>query len=543
MTAVRTAPYEVHRASPVLGAEIVGVDLNDELDDETAERLRDDFREHKVLVFRDQHLSPDAHVRAVSIFDEPFDHPLWRYRHPDNRLVYVFDLDKAGGAATWHVGGTWRNPPFNIESLTYQVVPEVGGRTLWADLQAAYDGLSEPVKELLESVSAVYSAYPGDGTYDRPPVTETVEHPVVVAHRDTGRKGLFISSSAHPPHRHRAGRRRRTAAVPADPCLLPQLQRRVRMEAGRLRHLGQPGDLALRRQRLRRSPRLPQGHRRMSAWAETDVEPLADLRARRRREVAGPRGPVSFFWGDFVTEVDQHVDGAPGRWSPRDAGLPGLLVRAGVEEGIRIGGAVVDGEAILHADEADGPTVAEFPDGAEGIIFTYDGSKYALQVWNQASPWAQRFHDIAAFDEDPTWIVRATVTPAEPGRTVSIIHHRDPVPVDVPVVATLQFERDDVTHQLVATAAGPSRDRLLVHFRDTTSGNESYGAGRSLWIDVHDVLDGSGETVLDFNRAALLPCSFSTAWNCPIPPEENTLTIPVRAGERHAVDRDGVPLL
>ena len=281
----------------------------------------------------------------------------------------------------------------------------------------------------------------------------------------------------------------------------------------------------------------------MSAWADTDVEPLADLRARRRREVAGPRGPVSFFWGDFVTEVDQHVDGAPGRWSPRDAGLPGLLVRAGVEEGIRIGGAVVDGEAILRAHEADGPTVAEFPDGAEGIIFTYDGSKYALQVWNQASPWAQRFHDIAAFDEDPTWIVRATVTPAEPGRTVSIIHHRDPVPVDVPVVAALQFERDGVTHQLVATAAGPSRDRLLVHFRDTTSGNESYGAGRSLWIDVHDVLDGSGETVLDFNRAALLPCSFSTAWNCPIPPEENTLTIPVRAGERHAVDRDGVPLL
>ena len=196
MTAVRTAPHEVHRASPVLGAEIVGVDLNEEVDDETAQRLRDDFRDHKVLVFRGQHLSPDAHVRAVTIFDEPFDHPLWLHRHPDNRLVYVFDLDQAGGAATWHVGGTWRNPPFNIESLTYQVVPEVGGRTLWADLQAAYDGLSDPVKQLLESVSAVYGAYPGDGTYHRPPVTETVEHPVVVTHRDTGRKGLFISSSA-----------------------------------------------------------------------------------------------------------------------------------------------------------------------------------------------------------------------------------------------------------------------------------------------------------------------------------------------------------
>jgi len=167
MATVTQALYEAHPASPVLGAEITGVDLASGVDEATAERLREDFWKHKVLVFRGQDLSPDAHVEAVRIFDEPYDHPQWVHRHEDNRLVYTFNLDKAGNAATWHVGGTWRDPPFNIESLTYQVVPEVGGRTLWADLQAAYDGLSEPVKELLESVSAVYSAYPGDGTYDR----------------------------------------------------------------------------------------------------------------------------------------------------------------------------------------------------------------------------------------------------------------------------------------------------------------------------------------------------------------------------------------
>lgn len=150
-----------------------------------------------MLAFRDQHLSPDEHVRAVRIFDEPFDHPLWKNRDETNRLVYTFDLPPGRTADSWHVGGTWRRLPFNIESLTDQVVPEVGGHTLWVDAQVAYDALSEPLQQLLESVTAVYDAYPGDGTDGaRPAVTETVEQPVVLAHRHTGRKGLLISTGA-----------------------------------------------------------------------------------------------------------------------------------------------------------------------------------------------------------------------------------------------------------------------------------------------------------------------------------------------------------
>jgi taurine dioxygenase len=196
MTETLTNRYGVRPASPVIGAEIDGVDLTKPVDEVTADALRQDFWTYKVLVFRNQHLSPLQHVDAVRIFDEPFDHPKWLKRHEDSRLVYTFDLEKAGNAARWHIGGTWRNPPFNIESLTYQVVPEVGGHTLWADLQAAYDVLSAPLKQLLESVSGIYSAYPGDGTYNRPPVTETIELPVVRTHRHTGRKGLLLSSSA-----------------------------------------------------------------------------------------------------------------------------------------------------------------------------------------------------------------------------------------------------------------------------------------------------------------------------------------------------------
>ena len=165
MTDTLTRRYAVRPASPHIGAEIDGVDLTGPVDEATAEALRHDFWTYKVLVFRDQGLSPLQHVEAVRIFGQPFDHPKWLNRHDDSRLVYTFDLEKAGNAALWHVGGARRNPPFNIESLTYQVVPEVGGRTLWADLQAAFDDLSEPVKPLLESVSGVYDAYPGEATW------------------------------------------------------------------------------------------------------------------------------------------------------------------------------------------------------------------------------------------------------------------------------------------------------------------------------------------------------------------------------------------
>ena len=265
---------------------------------------------------------------------------------------------------------------------------------------------------------------------------------------------------------------------------------------------------------------------------------LTAFRAERRAEAVAPRGPASFFWGNSVVRPNSRVAGAPGRWSPLDDGTAGLRVHAAASDGVRIGGRLVDGDAVLYWREEDGPAVAEFPDGAEGVIFSYDGDRFALQVWNPRSEWARRFHDISAFDADPSWRVEATVAPVEPGRTVAITHHRHPEPVEVPVVAELTFRHDGAEHTLVATAGPPELDGLFVHFRDATNGDESYAAGRSLRVEPH-----GDRAVLDFNYATLLPCSFSLAWNCPLPPAENTLAIPVRAGERNAVDSDGQPLL
>jgi taurine dioxygenase len=67
MTTTHGISYALAPVSPVLGAEVVGIDLANGVDEATAAALREDFWRHKVLVFRNQHLSPDAHVEAVRI--------------------------------------------------------------------------------------------------------------------------------------------------------------------------------------------------------------------------------------------------------------------------------------------------------------------------------------------------------------------------------------------------------------------------------------------------------------------------------------------
>lgn len=268
----------------------------------------------------------------------------------------------------------------------------------------------------------------------------------------------------------------------------------------------------------------------------TEQQTVARIREARYIAATGPRGAASFVWGDFVTEPGTTVHGAPGRWAPLPEGRAGLQVEARAEEGIHLGGRLVDGTAVLHAHEADGPAVARFPGGAEGVLFSYDRSQFALQVWNPEAAVERGFAGIAAYDVDGSWIVEAVVTPVDDGRTVMIPHHRDPRPIPVPVIADVAFERQGAVHHLAATQ-GPDAGELSVHFTDVTSGGESSGSGRTVRIPA-----GAATAVIDFNLAGLLPCSFSPAWNCPLPPAENRLPIPVRAGERQVVDARGNPI-
>jgi len=94
-----------------------------------------------------------------------------------------------------------------------------------------------------------------------------------------------------------------------------------------------------------------------------------------------------------------------------------------------------------------------------------------------------------------------------------------------------RFEVDGEAATLQAYRPADGADRFWVPFRDATSGDETYGAGRYLDLEPdRDRVDG--EWVVDFNVAYNPTCAYNHAYECPLVPGENWLDVPIRAGER-----------
>lgn len=103
-------------------------------------------------------------------------------------------------------------------------------------------------------------------------------------------------------------------------------------------------------------------------------------------------------------------------------------------------------------------------------------------------------------------------------------------------VGTLEFLLKGQPMRLTAfaPAAAKTDDRLFVPFSDLTSGTETYPAGRFMDLD----RSPTGIYEVDFNRAYNPYCYYSPTWECPYPPAENRLKVPVRAGEKMKLRTD-----
>ena len=136
------------------------------------------------------------------------------------------------------------------------------------------------------------------------------------------------------------------------------------------------------------------------------------------------------------------------------------------------------------------------------------------------------FDGLAYFDRDKGLIFETPLDRVEPTEVAIATTTGDERTYMRVATATMDIDGESVTVALYSTG----HDTLFLPFRDATSGTESYGAAR--YVDVQPL--GDGTAVIDFNYAYAPYCAVSDNYSCALPPAENWLTVPIRAGERVA---------
>lgn len=135
------------------------------------------------------------------------------------------------------------------------------------------------------------------------------------------------------------------------------------------------------------------------------------------------------------------------------------------------------------------------------------------------------FSGLRYFAPDPAFRFLVRLEPAE-GAAAQEIQLSDGASTEMDAAGAFRFTVGDVAMRLIGYASAGGG--VFVPFRDATSGSETYGAGR--YVEAEP--DGHGTYLLDFNQAYNPYCAYNDAWSCPLPPRENWLTVPIRAGEQ-----------
>lgn len=193
--------FDVVLQSATIGAEIRGVDLTRTLPDEIVADIQQALWEYKVVFFRDQPLGPEQHVRFAARFGELEIHPFIPSNTGVPELVRFEKDAVAGGYENgWHHDVTWRRAPSQGAILHAIQVPQSGGDTLFSDGHAAYLGLDEDTKDLIDGMVAVHDfqqafgrQVPEERKAELREQYPLVEHPVVIAHPHTGRPLLYVN--------------------------------------------------------------------------------------------------------------------------------------------------------------------------------------------------------------------------------------------------------------------------------------------------------------------------------------------------------------
>lgn len=241
---------KIEKTGGLLGARIDGLDFGTDLSSQTIDAVADALFEHQVLLIPAADMTVEQHGQLARRFGE-LEHNATDQFGVDEEVPFLtlIDSEKGDRADSWHCDETFLQHPPLVNLLHCQILPEYGGDTAFISTAAAYDALSDKMKDLLEGLTAVhdYGHLYELGWRSGIPLGEMVgdalqkglihSHPVVREHRETGRKWLTVNSTYT---RHIEG----LNPIEAE-AILKMLKEHMLKPEFAYRHSWQQGDLLL----------------------------------------------------------------------------------------------------------------------------------------------------------------------------------------------------------------------------------------------------------------------------------------------------------
>jgi alpha-ketoglutarate-dependent taurine dioxygenase len=210
----RTPNLVVRPLGPVMGAEVVGLDLSQPVSNEVFKKLEGLFLEYKVLCFRDQSLSIEQQVAFTERWGPLLEHTMASHvRGGPSEVVQIASNAGPDGkpngkhpdvtAMRWHTDRSWRSEPALATLLYGAELPSVGGDTLFCNTTLAYEALTDEVKRRIDSMKVIHSVEYSRRVADGPAATEyelriapPTPHPLARKHPVTGLRAIYLGCHA-----------------------------------------------------------------------------------------------------------------------------------------------------------------------------------------------------------------------------------------------------------------------------------------------------------------------------------------------------------
>ncbi len=199
-------------------------------------------------------------------------------------------------------------------------------------------------------------------------------------------------------------------------------------------------------------------------------------------------------------------------------------------------GVTHDGQPVaaldLTSDVHGEPTV--LASGALRFFAIERAGNIGVRVRDLNNPHRLNFQGLMYFPVSTAWVFEARFEPYRPAHHIKITNILG-MEEDDESPGAVVFRKDGREWRLDTVLEEPGDQELFIMFADATSGRETYGAGRFLYIP----LPVDGRALLDFNKAFNPPCALNDFATCPLPPYQNRLQLKVDAGEKkYAGDRE-----